>query len=220
LDHAFPLHLQELQQIVDSPESPTFENTIAAYDRAGSLANKLIGLFSNQCASECPPDLQEIQLELSPLLAQHENTVATFPGLFPKITSIYQSRNEPNFNFNPEQIRLIERLYLKFIRAGAEFDSNAQSKYKAIIMELATLNTHFAQNVLADESSFFLELSFPNELNGLPEDLIAAAQQAAIERNIPNGYGITLSRSLVEPFLTYSTIREKREKAWKAWINR
>jgi peptidyl-dipeptidase Dcp len=226
LDHAFPLHLQELQQIVDSIDSPTFENTIAAYDRAGSLTKKLISLFMNQCSSECPPDLQAIQLELSPLIAQHENTVATFPGLFPKISLIYQNYVQQNQEksqiLNSEQIRLIERIYLNFLRAGAQFDSNSQLKYKEIIMELATLQTQFAQNVLADESSFFLELSSScGELDGLPDDLIASAQQAAIERNLPDGsYGITLSRSLVEPFLTYSTIREKREIAWKAWINR
>jgi peptidyl-dipeptidase Dcp len=109
---------------------------------------------------------------------------------------------------------------LKFVREGAQFDHTAQQRYKEIVMELATLQTQFAQNVLADESSFLLELQ-SNELDGLPDDLIAAARQAAIDRKKPVGtYGITLSRSLVEPFLTYSSHREKREQAWRAWINR
>lgn len=217
LDHAFPQHLNELKQIVESTETPTFENTIEAFDRAGSLSNKILALFSNQCSSECPPELQAVQLELSAPLAEHENTVATFPGLFPKIATIYDNRY--NLGLNSEQVRLVERIHLNFVRAGAQFDAAAQLRYKEIVMELAVLQTQFAQNVLADESGFFLELQ-ANELDGLPEDLIAAAKQAAVEKNKPDSYGVTVSRSLVEPFLTYSSNREKREKAWKAWINR
>lgn len=217
LEHAFPQHLNELKQIVDATEAPTFENTIAAFDRAGYLSNKILALFSNQCSSECPPELQAVQLELSAPLAEHENTVATYPGLFPKISAVYDNRH--NLGLNPEQIRLVERIHLNFVRAGAQFDATAQARYKEIVMELAVLQTQFSQNVLADESSFFLELQ-SNELDGLPDDLIAAAKQASAERNKPDGYGVTVSRSLVEPFLTYSANREKREKAWKAWINR
>jgi peptidyl-dipeptidase Dcp len=220
LDHAFPQHLNELKQIVELTDPPTFENTILPYDQSGSLYHKIYNLFSNQCLSECPTELQIIQLELSGPLAEHENAIITFPGLFMKISYLYQNRE--HLNLNCEQNRLIETIYLDFIQKGAQFDSTSLvgRRYKEIVMELAILQTQFAQNVLADESNYFLELHM-NELDGLPEDLIAAASQAAIDRKKPIGsYGITLSRSLVEPFLTYSSHRNKREEAWRAWINR
>ncbi len=197
-------------------EAPTFENTIAAFDRAGPLSKKILAVFSNQCSSECPPELRTVQLELSAPLAEHRSNVITFPGLYPKVSTVFENRHE--LGLNAEQIRLTERIHLDFVRAGARFDLAAQTKYKEILMELAVLTTQFGQNVLADESSFFLEIK-ADELGGMPDDLISAAKQAARERGI-DGYGITVSRSLVEPFLTYSSHRENREKVWKAWINR
>lgn len=202
---------------MNSNELPSFENTIVAFDRAGSLLNRIYLTYSNQCSSLCPPDLQAVQLELSGPLAELDTKVKTYPGLFQRIVTVYNERH--NLNLNLEQIRLVERIHLDFIRAGAHFDEVSQARYTEIVMELAVLETQFSQNVLFDESNFFLELPL-NALEGLPSELIEAAKQAAIDRNLPDSYGITISRSIVEPFLTFCSNREYREKAWKAWINR
>jgi hypothetical protein len=56
---------------------------------------------------------------------------------------------------------------------------------------------------------------------GCPADLVAAARQAAMERNLgAEDYVITLSRSLVEPFLTFADRRDLRERAWRSWTKR
>lgn len=158
-----------------------------------------------------------MQLELSAPLAEIDTKITNYPGLFQRIAHVYNDRE--NLNLNSEQIRLVERIHLDFVRAGAQFDEATQARYTEIVMELAVLQTQFSQNVLADESNYFLELP-PQALEGLPNELISTAKQAAIERNLPDSYGITVSRSVIEPFLTYSPSREYREKAWKAWINR
>ncbi|MEP6702694.1 MAG: M3 family metallopeptidase, partial [Betaproteobacteria bacterium] len=86
--------------------------------------------------------------------------------------------------------------------------------------ELATLQTQFSQNLLADEAEFELVLRDEQDLAGLPEQVRAAAKSAAITRGHPDAWTITLSRSLVVPFMTFSDRRELREQAFGAWTGR
>lgn len=214
----FAQHLEEVKAIAECPDEPTFENTIAVFDRAGGVLGKVLNVFHNQCSSNASPELQAAERELAAPLAEHENLVITFPGVFSRVADVYSSRLSPSSGLSQEQVRLAERVHLDFIRAGADLSPAEQEQYKTIVMRLAELTTQFAQNVLADEAGYSLALS-AEQLGGLPEDLVAAARQAAQERE-QEGLAITLSRSLVEPFLTYSEERELREEAWTAWTNR
>lgn len=224
---ALSAHLVDIKSIVESSkltgtkESPaTFANTVAPFDRSGSLLTQVSQIFDNLCSSDCPLALQEIQLKMAGPLSIHSSAIYMYPGLFERIETVYEARNTSESNLNFEQIRLIERVYLDFVRAGAKFDSDAQSKYAAIMRMLAELTTKFTQNVMADESSYTIVLK-KEDLTGLPDSIINAAKQAAIERSkASDEYVITLSRSLVEPFLTYSDRRDLRETAWKAWTRR
>lgn len=216
----FSQHLKEIKDIAEVADEPNFDNTIAAYDRAGGVLTRVLNVFHNQCSSNVNPDLQSVELAMAGPLAEHDSVVITFPGVFPRVAAVYDSLRSSDCTLNPEQIRLTERIHLDFIRAGAKFSPESQLSYKRIVMRLAELMTQFAQNVLADEASYTLELT-SQQLGGLPTDLIDGAKQAATERKLPSDtYAITLSRSLVEPFLTYSDHRDLREKAWRAWISR
>ena len=213
-------HLDELKAIATSPAAPTFENTVVAFDKAGSLLVRVGKVFHNLCSSNCPPELQSVQTEMAPLLAAHRSATFMYPGLFDKIDKVHEGRHGPENQYTPEQLRLIERIHLDFVRAGARFDAAAQARYKEIMTELAGLTTKFSQNILGDESSFTIDLS-ETDLAGLPSFLVQAAKQAAAERGKPEGtYVITLSRSSVEPFLTFSDRRDLRERAWRAWTSR
>jgi peptidyl-dipeptidase Dcp len=217
--NAFSVHIEEVKAIVDNEEAPSFENTICAYDKCGGLLKKILRVFYNLCSSDCPPDLQKVQLEMSAPLAEHKSAITCYPGLYSRISTVYENRLQ-NLSYNSEQLRLIERIHLDFVRGGARFDSEAKQEYKSIMMKLAELETEFSQNVLADETQYGLELQSGNDLSGLPSDLIDATRQVAVERGKPDSYIMTLSRSLVEPFLTYSDNRHLREIIFKAWINR
>lgn len=215
---AIPLHMAELNAIANSCEDASFDNTIVAFDRAGGVLADILRLFSNQCSSQCPPNLQKVQMKMSGPLAEHDNNVVTVPGLFDRIDKVFNNRFAYSPALTAEQIRLTERIHLNFVRAGAKFTPELQHRYKEIAISLAELMTEFSQNVLLDESSFVLPIQ---DLAGLPLDLVASAEQAAIERGMPPGtHVITLSRSLVEPFITYSENRGLREQAWRAWIAR
>ncbi|KAF0712574.1 hypothetical protein As57867_004772, partial [Aphanomyces stellatus] len=216
-DVAHRNHLNELKQIADNPDDPTFDNTIQAFDRAGGLSRDIFNVFYNLCKSICPPELQAVQLAMAGPLSDHEGAVAAYPGLFDRIQHVHNHRLTSGLN--PEQIRLVERFYLDFVRRGALFDKETQDRYNAIVKELAQLTTKFRQQVTTDESDVTVAVT-EAELDGVPADIVAAARQAAADRNVDDGYLVTLGRSLVEPFLTFCTNPDARERVWRAWTSR
>jgi peptidyl-dipeptidase Dcp len=212
-------HLAELDAIARNPAAPTFENTLVAFDRSGRLYARLEGLFYNLAASETSPELQAVQRELAQPVAAHHNAIYMHAGLFARIDALHAERDA--LGLAGEQRRLLERVHLDFVRAGARLQGAQQRRYAQIMERLAQLTTQFGQNVLADEANFRLELHGEADLAGLPDFVRAAAQQAAAERGLTGGrHVITLSRSLVVPFLTFSERRDLREQAWRAWTGR
>ena len=155
----FDAQLAELKAIAESAQPPTFDNTIAAFDRCGGVLSRTGMVFSNLCSSNAPEALQKVQLEMAPLLASHESAVYTYPGLFSRIAAVHESRLGSDSSLSPEQIRLVERIHLDFVRAGAKFNDADQKKYTAIMERMSTLLTQFQQNVMADESEVTIDLT-------------------------------------------------------------
>jgi peptidyl-dipeptidase Dcp len=140
-------------------------------------------------------------------------------GLFRRVEALFEQRER--LGLGAEPLRLLERVHLDFLRAGARLAPAARERYAAVMARLAELNTRFAQNVLAAESGYQLRLTTEAELAGLPGFVRAAARQAAIDRGLEEGvHVITLSRSLIVPFLSFSARRDLREQAWRAWVGR
>ena len=213
----FKEHLQQIASIADNPEPATFANTAEAFDQAGSRLTLLEMLLSNLTLSETSPALQAVEMEMAARLADHHSAIALHPKFFARLDAVYQARQE--LELNEEQQRLLARLHLDFVRAGAQLEGAARERYAAIASRLAQLTTQFSQNVLADESEYRLVLKDAADVAGLPEFVLSAARSAAVERGL-DGYVVTLSRSLIAPFLTYSTRRDLREAIWRARIAR
>jgi len=216
--HAMQMHRAEADAIAQSSEPPTFDNTIAAFDRCGRDLGRIARLFFNLAASETSPALQAVEREISPRLAAHFSAIRLHAGLFARIDELFQRRDE--LRLTPEQLRLTERTHLDFVREGARLPAAARARYGAIVERLAELSTRFSQNVLADETGYRLVLRDERDLAGLPQDLRAAARAAAQERGEADVWIITLSRSLIVPFLTFSDRRDLREQAFAAWTRR
>ncbi|MBL8520008.1 MAG: M3 family metallopeptidase [Betaproteobacteria bacterium] len=213
-------HRAEVDAIAHAAEPPSFANTVVALDQSGRLLSRVSLLFDNLCSSETSPVLQEVERDMAQPLAAHYNAIYLDAALFARIDAVHAAR--ATLGLDAEQVRLVERVHLDFVRSGANLSGVARARYAAITERLAALTTLFAQNVLADESGFQLVLRGPAELAGLPPFLVAAAKEAAVERAITDAdaHVITLSRSLVVPFLTFSTRRDLREKAYRAWTSR
>jgi peptidyl-dipeptidase Dcp len=217
LQQAMQDHRAELDALAAQAEPPSFENTVAAFDRSGQQLARLQSLFHNLCASETSPELQAVQRRLAPPLAAHESAVYMHAGLFARVEALHEAREQ--LPLTPEQRRLLERVHLDFVRAGARLAPAAQRRYAEVMQALAERTTAFGQNVLADEAAYRLELRDERDLTGLPGFVRAAAREAAAQRGV-DGHVITLSRSLILPFLTYSERRDLREQAWRAWVTR
>jgi peptidyl-dipeptidase Dcp len=217
-DVALAEHLADIERIAGSREPPSFHNTIAALDRSGRLLDRTAALFYNLTASETSPTLQAVEREMAPRLAEHNNKVYTHAALFARIDALHERRAQ--LDLNPEQRRVLERIHLDFVRAGAKLAPAAQVRYGQIMQRLAELTTRFGQNVLADEASYRLVLRGEADLAGLPDFVRASARQAAAERGMSEAGVITLSRSHIVPFLTFSQRRDLREQAWRAWTTR
>ena len=171
------------------------------------------------CLSLNTDELQLVQKEMSPILSRHHSSTYTLEGLFERIHVIHKKVHLLH-DLTLEQKRLVERLHMDFKRQGANFTDDEKKEYADIKAKLASLTTEFAQNVMKDEENYEIILS-KEDMDGCPESLIAAARQAAVDRNKgEDDYVITLSRSLVEPFLTYANRRDLREKAWGEWSRR
>jgi peptidyl-dipeptidase Dcp len=218
-DAALAAHRAEIDAIAGQAQAPGFANTLAAFDASGRPLTRLAHLFYTLAASATSPELQSVQRALAAPLAAHNSAVYMHAGLFARVDALFEARER--LGLTAEQRRLIERVHLDFLRAGARLAPEAKTRYAAVMGQLAELNTRFAQNVLASENGYQLRLTSEDELAGLPGFVRAAARQAAVDRGLEDGgHVITLSRSLIVPFLSFSARRDLREQAWRAWVGR
>ena len=221
-EQACASHRAEIDRIGADPRPADFDNTVAAFDRSGRDLQRIEGVFYNLASSETSPALQAVERELAPLLAAHTNAIFMHRELFARLDAVHAQRAE--LAPTPEALRLIERVHLDFGRAGALLAPPAQARYGQIMERLAELTTRFGQNVLAEESAYRLVLRGEAELAGLPEFVRAAARQAAADCGVAgapaDAHVITLSRSHIVPFLTFSERRDLREQAYRAWTTR
>jgi len=211
-------HRDEIEAIVTSPVPPTFANTIDALELSGRRLRRVAATFFNLASCDTTPALQAIERELAPLLARHRSAISQDPRLFARIAALVDQA--PAQGLEPEQARVLERHHTAFVRSGAAADEPTRARLAAIAERLASLGTRFSQNVLADEQAWTLVLDGPDDLEGLPGFLLEAAAAAAAERRQEGRHVITLARSSIEPFLTFSARRDLRELAFRAWSKR
>jgi peptidyl-dipeptidase Dcp len=211
-------HRDELARIVTHREAPTFDSTLRAFDASGRLLSRVEALFHNLAASATSDALQAVQRAMAAPLSAHWSGVYMDAALFERVDALHAKRDA--LDLDAEQRRLLERVHLDFVRAGARLQGGARQRYAQVMQRLAELTTTFAQNVLHDEAAYALELRSEADLAGLPAYLRAAAHQAAVERGLDCDHAITLARSLIVPFLSFSQRRDLREQAWRAWVSR
>jgi peptidyl-dipeptidase Dcp len=218
-DVVLAAHRAEIEAIATRAEPPSFDNTAAALDASGRPLARIEALFRNLTASHTSPELQAVEREMAPKLAAHHSSILLDERLFARLDALHALRDV--LPLNPEQRQLLERLHLDFVMAGARLAPAARVRIAEIVKEHAELTTRFGQNVLHDESTQCLWLHSEADLAGLPPFLCAAAREAAAQREDAKPGGavaaITLGRSMVVPFLTYSPRRDLRQQAYTLW---
>ncbi|ASY58643.1 M3 family metallopeptidase [Sinorhizobium sp. CCBAU 05631] len=217
-DAAFASHEAEIEAIANNPEPPSFDNTVVALEIAGDELSRVSALFWTKAGAHTNEVIQALERDIAPKMSRHYSKIGTNPVLFSRIDTLWEKRQELGLDL--EATRVLERHWKGFVKSGAKLDKAEQERLATINETLAGLGAKFGQNVLADEKNWSLMLTSDEELAGLPDFLKDAMAEAARDRGEDGKYAVTLSRSIVEPFLTFSENRELREQAFRAWTAR
>ena len=216
-EQAFADHSAEVAAITHDPATPDFPNTITALERSGKLLSKVAAVFYDLVSAHSNPAILEIDKEVSLRMARHWSPIMMNAVLFGRIAMLHEKR--ATLRLTGEQMRLLERTYTRFHRAGAGLDEAAKARMAEINERLAHLGTTFSHHLLGDEQDWFMELG-EDDRAGLSDSFIAGARAAAEERGMAGKAILTLSRSSVEPFLKSSARRDLREKVFRAFTSR
>jgi peptidyl-dipeptidase Dcp len=218
LEAAMAEQLAAVDRIAADPAPATFENTLAALERSGRAFDRVRAVYGVWSSTLSTPDFQAVEREMAPRFAAFQDRITQNEKLFARIAAVYEARETACKD--AEQKRLAWLTYTTFVRAGARLDAAGKKRVAEINQRLASLQTTFMQNVLADEDGGTLLLEDGKDLAGLPPAVRAAAAAAAQARGHPGKWAILNTRSSVEPFLTYSSRRDLREKVFRAFVSR
>ena len=202
--------------IASNEDPPTFENTIEALELADEGLGRVLSVFYNLSGTDANPEREDLQRKFSPLISAYSSEITQNTALFSRIESLWNMREE--LQLTDEQSRVLMLTHRSFVRAGAQLEGENADRLAEVKSRLSTLGTEFMQNIVAEERSWTMELG-PEDVKPLPQFLVDAAEEAGVEKEKP-GPVITLSRSLIVPFLQFSPNRDLRERAWLAWTSR
>ncbi|NKX44118.1 M3 family metallopeptidase [Roseicyclus persicicus] len=205
-----------IRAIAENPEAPTFQNTIEALELADATLDRVAGVFYNLAGSDSNPAREALQRDFAPKLSAYSSEITNNAALFARIDDLWQRRE--TLGLTDEQMRVLYLTHRSFTRSGAALEGPARDRLTEVKSRLAVLGTEFTQNLLADEREWFMPLT-EADLDGLPDFVVTAAREAGREKG-QDGPVVTLSRSLIVPFLQFSPRRDLREKAYRAWTAR
>ncbi|GGM41589.1 M3 family metallopeptidase [Dactylosporangium sucinum] len=208
----------EVAAIAADPAPPTFENTLVALERSGRILQRVSAAFFNLASSDTSPQLQEIETQVVPRLSAHSDAIMLDRTLYGRVRDLYERRDE--LGLDAESAWLLERYHTDFVRAGARLSDEQHVRLREINAELAGLATEFGNKVRDEMNANAVVVNDVAELDGLSDDAIAAAEQAARDRGLERGYVLNLILPTAQPQLAALTNRALRERLHTASVTR
>lgn len=205
----------EIDAIVNNPDAPTFENTIAALDEAGGRLNDAAGIFYNLMEADTNDQMQDIAEKVSPMMTEYSMYVSLNEPLFARVKAVHESAE----GLEPDQARLLEKTWKSFVRSGANLGAEDKETYSKLSEQLSLLTLQYGKNVLAATNAFTLNLTEEADLEGLPDFVREAAVETARSKEM-EGWAFDLSAPSYGAFMKYSTRRDLRQKMWMAYNTR
>lgn len=212
-------HKRDIQAIVAVRSRPTFDNTIAALDRAGELFNRTASTFYPLTSSNSTPELRLVQQELSPLTTAHSDDINLNPQLFARVKSVYENKQERK-RLTHEQRSLLDKVYQGFVRAGANLNAEQKNRLRSLNTEIAKLQLEFSQNLMFETNNSLVLVDDVAQLDGLTDDQKARAAQLAAAQGHEGKWAINMQRASCDPVLRYAKNRELRQKVYLTYVNR
>lgn len=206
----------EIKAIVENSQLPTFENTIAALDRAGIFLDEVTSVFFSLQSAHTNKELQALARKTAPLLAAHRDNIALNEKLFHRVKAVYDQREK--LGLDRDALFLLENTYSDFVRSGALLDAKEKARLRELNQELSLLTVKFGENVLAETNAFKLVIEDRADLAGLPASVVALAAEAARQAGLEGKWLFTIQVPSLVPFLQYSEKQELREKLFRAYI--
>lgn len=217
IDRGIELALAEVDAIVNSPEAPTFENTIVALENVGQDLNRVLNVAYPLLSAEADNEMMELSLRMSPKLSDYSTSLILNEGLWKRVKAVYDSRAQ--LDLTPEQQMLLQNSYDSFALNGAALEGEDRETFRQISSELSRLTTLFGQNVLKELGTYEIWLG-ADDLEGLPASSIDAARDAAAAKGREGEYLFTLDQPVYMAFMKYSSRRDLREKMWRLYSGR
>ena len=212
---------EEIERIINNPEEPTFDNTIVSDDQTKeqqhyyALLDRVEEVFYNMLSAETNDEMEELAQKMSPILTKHANDISLNPKMFERIKHVYEHHRE----LDPEEEMLLNDTYDGLVRSGALLDDDGKQRLRQLTEEASMLTLQFSQNLLKEDKAYTLHITDESQLDGLPDTAIAAAREAAEEREL-GGWVFTLDQPSYVPFMMYSTQRELRRQMYMASATR
>ena len=208
-DEGIALTKKEIEDIVNNPEPPTFENTIEALAYSGLTLDRISNIFFNLHSAETNDELEKIAQDVAPKLSALGNDITLNTDLFSRVKVVYDQKE--SMTLTTEQETLLEKSFKDFARNGALLNIEQKQKLRDIDAKLSVLKLKFGENVLADSNAYELHITKEEDLAGLPEGVIEAAAALAKSEN-KEGWIFTLDYPSYIPFVTYADNRELRKE--------
>ena len=211
---------EELEEIINNPNNPTFKNTILANHSKEkefyySLLDRSTETFFNLLSADTSKAMDDLAEKLIPIITQHENDVMFNKKLFERVKYVYLHPGQ----LSKEEQMLLKNYYDAFVQSGALLDDKGKERLRQITEEMSMLSLKFNQNLLKETNDFALHITDEAQLDGLPESAREAAAQEASDRG-EEGWIFTLESPSYGPFMTFSTQRDLREKMYMAYHKR
>jgi peptidyl-dipeptidase Dcp len=217
-DAAMAQKRREIAAITSNRSAPSFANTILALEQSGAAFDRVRVLFNLWGGSLNTPPFQRVKQEMAPRLAAFDDELVQNEALYKRIAAVNSSPEMARLN--AEQKRLVWSYHTQFVKQGAAVDAGQKPRLAQINQSLASLQTRFGQNQLADEAKPGLVITDGADLAGLSASQIAAAADEAERRGLRGQWVIANTRSAMEPFLSASSRRNLRELGWRTWTRR
>lgn len=209
---------KEIDQIIETVDKATFENTIEALENTGRRLDEVAEIFFNLNSAETNDEMQQLAVEISPMLTEFNNEIMQNEQLFARVKAVYDQKD--SLGLSSEQDMLLTKTYKGFIRSGANLSGKDKERFKEISMELSKLTLKFGENVLAETNNFELILENENDLSGIPTGIKKQAEKAAKEAGHEGKWLFTLHAPSYIPFVEYADNRKLREKMYRAFASK
>ena len=142
----------EIAAIISNEEAPTFANVVEAYEKSGSILDRVVGVIFNLSETDGTESLQAIVEEMLPKLSVHSDNIFMNPAFFAKVETLYKDME--NLDLNREQQMTLKKLYNSFVQNGIALGEAEQARMREINMELSSLSNTFGNRLLAENNAF------------------------------------------------------------------